>query len=358
MTTRSPLRRCLLAVGVLALSTVSGVVMHLHGAEHTSRNPFLSENETGLIYGRTWPDRESRMWQMGSCWEQHRVLPEGVRGEPSRGLHAGHRLFADVRPSENESDPAANKRYRLHVICDDGATIGLPHDSNIEPMPGSVRWPLHAEDRMLAWIGRRWDSTGAVAQAGIYVAEVEYDNDGSIAGIKQVSQSPLVSLPVVTFGDLDPWYRSPVPDADSHDWSPDGKAIVVVSTGGRLQSIEVASGAKKLLTECPASHPVWSPDGRRIAFTVRRPLGGVAIVDSTGGEPEVVFGPMQGTPFAVTSPCWSPSGQCIMVGYIGPQYMPPERPIDVDLVVIDLAEGRYVNLTPYSPGAIMPTASR
>jgi hypothetical protein len=47
-----------------------------------------------------------------------------------------------------------------------------------------------------------------------------------------------------------------------------------------------------------------------------------------------------------------------MVGYIGPHYTPPERPVDVDLLVIDLAGRRYVNLTPYSPGAIMPTASR
>ncbi len=358
MTTRSLLRCCLLAAGLLVLSTVSGMMMRLHGAETPARNPFFSEDETGLIYGRSWPDRESRMWQMGSCWEQRRLLPEGVRGEPSRRLHAGHRLFADVRQPENPSRSAANERYRLHVISDDGSTTRLSHRSDIEPMPGSVRWPARAEDRMLTWIGRRWDSTGTVAEAGVYAAEVDYDNDGNIAGIKEASQSPLVSLPLVTFGDSDPWYALPVPDADSYDWSPDGKAIVVGSIRGKLLTIEVASGATKLLTDCPASHPVWSPDGSRIAFTVRKPLGGVAIVDSIGGEPEVVFGPMQGTPFAVTSPCWSPSGQCLMVGYIGPQCTPPERPVDVDLMVLDLAEHRYVNLTPYSPGAIMPTASR
>jgi hypothetical protein len=295
---------------------------------------------------------------MNSPDRDHHPLCQGVGGEPSRGLHARRRWFADVQRQAGGNGSAAQPLYRLHVIRDDGFALTMPEGSGVEPMPGSVRWPSHANDRMLAWIGRRWNNAGAVVEGGIYTAEVRYDKQDSIVELKGVSEAPTVSLPLIKVSDSGAWYRSIVPDADSHDWSPDGESIVLASVKGELRRVEIGQKLVKRLTEYPASDPVWSPDGQLVAFRIRSPFGGMAIVSSTGGEPEVVFGPLQGTPFAVTAPCWSPSGRHVLFGYLAPRNTPPEQPADVDLMVVDLLERRYVNLTPDIPGALRPLAWR
>ena len=58
-------------------------------------------------------------------------------------------------------------------------------------------------------------------------------------------------------------------------WSPDGKWIVVaaeVGEGGRLFKIPVDGGEPLRITDQPSSNPVWSPDGRFIAYF--EPVGG------------------------------------------------------------------------------------
>lgn len=103
-------------------------------------------------------------------------------------------------------------------------------------------------------------------------------------------------------------------------WSPDGKQIVVgaewvgvhsnkSTSPSALWIIDVATGAKRLLTEGDAAQPSWSPGGGRIAYWYW----------STEGRGDIVTIPVAGgMPVRVTSedstdwnPVWSPDGKFI-----------------------------------------------
>ena len=91
-------------------------------------------------------------------------------------------------------------------------------------------------------------------------------------------------------------------------WSPDGRSIAYVtwsdSVGGHLWRVPAAGGAPERLTTVPAFylHPTWSPDGSRIAMVREqasgfrnvwsRNTGRVVWLDATGGPlTEVVSAP-------------------------------------------------------------------
>jgi TolB protein len=103
-------------------------------------------------------------------------------------------------------------------------------------------------------------------------------------------------------------------------WSPDGKQIVVgeewvgvhsnkSTRPSALWMIDVATGAKRLLTEGDAAQPSWSPGGGRIAYWYW----------STQGRGDIVTIPAAGgAPVKLTSedsvdwnPVWSPDGKYI-----------------------------------------------
>ncbi|MCA1568206.1 MAG: protein kinase [Acidobacteria bacterium] len=103
-------------------------------------------------------------------------------------------------------------------------------------------------------------------------------------------------------------------------WSPDGKQIVVgtewvgvhsnkSASPSALWIIDVATGAKRLLTEGDAAQPSWSPDGGRIAYWYW----------STEGRGDIATIPVAGgTPVKITAedstdwnPVWSPDGKYI-----------------------------------------------
>ncbi len=103
-------------------------------------------------------------------------------------------------------------------------------------------------------------------------------------------------------------------------WSPDGREIVF-STAGRdlpdvrntnpsaLWSVNVESGARRLLTETDAMQPAWSPHGNRIAFWFMPPSVGrsdIATIARTGGDDVVVVTKDASTNW---NPVWSPDGQ-------------------------------------------------
>ena len=102
-------------------------------------------------------------------------------------------------------------------------------------------------------------------------------------------------------------------------WSPDGKEIIVSTSGKALPNtrngrpselwiINVETGAKRLLIGTDAMQPAWSPDGKYIAYWFfpqyvgRRDIG---IVPVAGGEPVVIT--KDGT--TNWNPVWSPDGK-------------------------------------------------
>jgi dipeptidyl aminopeptidase/acylaminoacyl peptidase len=94
------------------------------------------------------------------------------------------------------------------------------------------------------------------------------------------------------------------PDTESYPaWSPDGRSIAYIQGGPielmyygvrSLAVIPAAGGAPRLLTDGldrNVLHPIWSPDGRSLRFTVEDDGGEwVARVPAAGGKPVEVAG--------------------------------------------------------------------
>ncbi len=104
------------------------------------------------------------------------------------------------------------------------------------------------------------------------------------------------------------------PGLDAIRVSPDGRRAAFHAAGGRktlnVFVADLPSGKPRALTDDPelAAFPCWSPDGRTLAFEVKR--GGdthVAVVPSAGGEVrELTGGSGQAWPYS-----WSPDGRRI-----------------------------------------------
>lgn len=357
MYTRSLMNRTVLVVSAFALIAVSSLLTFLSRAD-VKGMASLSLEAPARIYCRSYLPADGCMCEIGGNGKQVRALPPGVSGEPSRQLHSSRRWFACVRASGGRAGAESATSYGLCVVRDDGLTIALPLPAGVEPLTGSVRWPLDTGDRTLTWIGRRRDASGAIVEGGIYTTQLEYDAQDCIVAAKQQNNFPVVPLPLVPYTDVDQWPDSPLPDAESQDWSPDGSSVVIVSLKGALSIVKVGTGETMRLSVPPASGAVWSPDGSLIAFKVREPLGGIAVVEANGEAAEVVFGPEQGIPFAVTEPHWLPSDSRLVIGYVTAEYVAPEQPVKLALIVLDLVKGRYETVAAEVAGSVIPVACR
>jgi hypothetical protein len=228
-------------------------------------------------------------------------------GEPSRGLHGGHRWFLATLEIPGETYPNGDTRHELFAFSDDGMISQLTNQPDVQADngAGTVRWAM--ADGVVSWIGRRWNmATGEVVDGGIYAAEVEFDAAGDVLGLRQQPLAPLVPLALVLVDNGSYFNGDLGPDISNHDWAPDGMDFIVHDrlNWAELWLADAVSGmtARMLLTEF-ANVPVWSPDGTRIAFNSS---AGIDTIAPNGGSRKTIV--KWGPTYTVGFPQWSPTG--------------------------------------------------
>jgi len=143
---------------------------------------------------------------------------------------------------------------------------------------------------------------------------------------------------VVQLTDLRPTAVNPI-------WSPDNKYIAFVAYKGETPDIflmDVKTHSISNLTDNPAYDflGTWSPDGKRLTFwTTRDETIGLYVTDIAGNEPIPLTKGVHVSPAELNHPVWSPDGT--RIAFTG-------APQDAksDLYVIDADGSDLVNLTP------------
>ena len=155
----------------------------------------------------------------------------------------------------------------------------------------------------------------------------------------------------------DSWWRTLAPDIRSHDWSPDGTAVVYDTVDRKLCVANLQTGQASLVTTVPAANPVWSPEGTRIAFKIFKPLGDIATVLPDGSDLKIVIGHPSGELFSVTTPTWSPTGGHLIYQKVSfPK--PVESPADADVLLTPVDGEISTNLTADLELFLVPVAWR
>ncbi|UCG15861.1 MAG: PD40 domain-containing protein [Phycisphaerales bacterium] len=311
----------------------------------------------GTIYFRDCLDPNGPLWRMNADGSDKTALPPGVRGEPSGQLHGDCRWFLDARGIPGATYPDGGQRRELFAVRSDGLSVQLTEQSDLEPSPFAARWPVHAADRMISWVARRWDHTGQVIEGGIYAGTVIFSDDGQVLGLVEQPRDPLVRLELVDIYDSHTWWRTSVPAIYDHHWSPDGAAIVYESTRSELFIADLRARRTTCLTTGPAIDPAWSPDGMQIAFKISNGAGAIATIRPDGTDTRIISRGRSGRIVGVARPVWSPAGGHVLYQRIGfPRAV--ELPADVDLLLAP-ADGDFsANLTADVYTALIPIAWR
>ncbi len=119
-----------------------------------------------------------------------------------------------------------------------------------------------------------------------------------------------------------------------------GRIVLQTSSGGGIVTVNANGGGAATLTS--GLDPVWSPDGKKIAFTRWSVPQGVYVMNADGSDLDMVFG-INGA----KSPAWSPDGAKIAFTAVYKQVTGRERPGSAAPVtdyrrisVVDLATGQ------------------
>jgi hypothetical protein len=312
---------------------------------------------TGAIYYRDWWDPAGRLWSINADGSDPRALPAGVRGEPGLRPHGGHRWFLTVREIPGATYPDGRPRNELFAVRDDAWSVQLTDQADLEPAPFALRWLPHAADDAISWVARRWDSGGRVADGGLYTARLAFACDGGVSALAEPPRTPVIRFALVQAPGPESWWQAPAPDVRDHDWSPDGASVVYETTQNTLRIADLVTGRTTQVTDTPASHPVWSPDGTRVAFKIFRPLGGIATIRPTGIEERTLVEYRAGAVCSVAEPIWSPDGRHLLYRRVSFSY-PLEVAAEINLWLAAADGTSLTNVTAAVGGYVTPIAWR
>ena len=282
-------------------------------------------------------------------------VPGDVYGEPSHALHGDQRWYLEVRFIAGEFYPDGGERRELFAVTEAGAVVQLTDQGDLELVTsftlGATRWT--PDDEFVSWVALRWDGiTGLPVDAGVYVAEVDYDPvSGDVIGVVAQPLDPLV--PTAFVEDFSEVWR---PLVRTHDWSPDQTAIVYDTVDGELFTADTFTGDSFLLTNTTGvGCPVWSPDGSKIAFRV--PVASIATINPDGSGEKIIIKRRSHSVFGASMPFWSPTGEHLIYRWHPGKTQGGEFPIP-DVYRAAAGGGGKTNLTADLDGGATPIAWR
>lgn len=273
------------------------------------------------------------MWTMESNGSNNSELGFGTFGPVSTEPHNNHRWFIDTRPIPNSYYPDGTQRAEVFAFREDydftlnnnsSTRVQLTNDIALQPSNlYALDWV--PGDQMISVKARRW-SGNVVNEGGLYVVPLLFDVDGNLVG-SGAPMSPAVAFPLD--GSLWPSFRS-------YGWDPTGSKVVYEWTTG-LWVCDLLQGTHTRI-HGSGTHPQWSPDGSKIAFTNGN--GGISTIKPGGtGLKEIV---RRTSEWAFGGPYWSTgSTHIVCVG--------SDRNGNSDLFRVT-ASGKFLTiLTPNTP---------
>jgi len=215
-------------------------------------------------------------------------------------------------PTELSWSVALSPNGKELALVSDKKLWKMPLSSNLGPnIPGT---PVHINTGGIEveWTGLSWSEDGEWIAFNDYPRQDEEGNSIRTQGIYKISSQGGTPQKIIEN------YRSARVINYHISLSPNGNEIAFSSVDSGQQHIfkmPTKGGVPIQLTQLKAREPVYSPDGKQIAFVEDKNLGrgegdlDVYIVSSGGGEPRKIANTEK-----ASSPVWSPDGE--MIAYL------------------------------------------
>ncbi|MEN6346788.1 MAG: hypothetical protein ABFE16_15910 [Armatimonadia bacterium] len=213
--------------------------------------------------------------------------------------------------------------FTLLTGCPPSATPSSPTQATPSPAPTaapnhSADWGLvYATADRLCWVDARG---GAPVQLAVLTSPetlcAEVSPEGKLLAILSQGKLTVVDL---TAPIAPPDKQIPLPEEthpNSLAWSHDG-ARLAYTVSGNLYLARPDASTRQVTSNGIATEPAWSPDDRTIAYGTRGPKDedkGLWLLDTTSGAAKMLVPPSgdpEGDVFAASHPVWSPDGRWI-----------------------------------------------